>query len=81
MFEINFTMISLPFNISYHHQTTYQIMEEDIFNYSPIEMFRGTPCLLNSYAWLTLNCHVLRDTQHVTLHSKHDKLHRESINI
>ncbi len=27
------------------YQTTYQIMEEDILNYSPTVMFRGTPCI------------------------------------
>ena len=49
MFEINSTIILLSFSISYHHlwyQTTFQIMEEDILNYLPTVMFRGTPCIL-----------------------------------
>ena len=31
--------------MSLQYQTTYQIMEEDILNYSPTVMFRGTPCI------------------------------------
>ena len=27
------------------YQTTEQIMEKDILNYSPTVMFRGTPCI------------------------------------
>jgi len=48
-FEVNFTIILLPYSISYHrlwHQTTLQIMEEDILNYSPTVMFIGTPCII-----------------------------------
>jgi len=31
------------------YQTTKQIMEKDILNYSPTVLFRGTPCILHSY--------------------------------
>ena len=45
-FEINFNMAWLPFNIfiDLWYQTTQQIMEKDILNYSPTVMFRGKPC-------------------------------------
>ena len=37
----------------------YQIMEEDILNYSPTVMFRETPCSLNSFKMLLVNLFAL----------------------
>ena len=34
--------------LSLQYRTAYQIMEEDILNYSPTVMFRGTPCILQN---------------------------------
>ena len=47
----------MPYNIYYYslwQQTTSNIMEEDILNYSPTVMFRGTPCIscLQNYSGL-----------------------------
>ena len=33
------------FIIAFWHQTIEKIMEEDIYNYSPIVIIRGTPCM------------------------------------
>ena len=45
-FEINFYITWLRYSIiiALWYQTTEQIMEKDILNYSPTVMFRGTPC-------------------------------------
>ena len=42
--EINFTITYNKCYQSLQYQTTYQIMEEDILNYSKTAMFRLTPC-------------------------------------
>ena len=38
--------------MSLQYQTTYQIMEEDILNYSPTVIFRGTPCTFSAMVLL-----------------------------
>ena len=46
LFENNFTKILLPFSISSSLVSNYLTNNgEDIFNYSPNVMFRGTPCI------------------------------------
>ena len=46
-FENNFKIAWLPYNIFIDllYQTTQQIIEKDILNYSPTVMFRGTLCM------------------------------------
>jgi len=50
-------MILLPFRIYHHHllgiKQLNKLFEEDILNYSPTVMFRGTPCMYKS---LCLKC-------------------------
>ena len=46
LFKIKFSMILMPFSISYHHlwyQTTLQIMEEDILTIHQLSCFVGHP--------------------------------------
>ena len=46
LFENNFTIILLPFSISSSLVSNYLTNNgEDILNYSPNVMFRGTPCI------------------------------------